>query len=255
MQKIYEQIIKNIQKYFKKSGVHRVVIGVSGGIDSSLTLKLAVDALGADKVTAISMPELGVSNPENTKHAKILAEALGATFYNQTINSFLIGFTQLPWKQHKIAIQNNKARVRMTILYNYANTENALVMGTSNRSEILLGYGTKYGDIACDIMPIGDLYKDEVVALADFLELPGEIIEKEPSAELYPGQTDKDELGASYQELDPILKRHELGLNELIERGMSPTLVHNVLNRIAKNAHKSQLPYIIKLKKHTPEVL
>jgi len=249
MQKIYEQIIKNIQKYFKKSGVHRAVVGVSGGIDSSLTLKLAVDALGPEKVTAISLPELGVSNAENTKHAKILAEALEVTFFHQPINSMLIGFTQLPWKQSPIATQNNKARMRMTIIYNYANTENALVLGTSNKSEILLGYGTKHGDTACDLLPIGDLYKEEVVALADHVELPREIIEKEPSAELHHGQTDKEDLGASYSELDPILKRHDLGLNELIERGMSPTLVHNVLSRIDKNKHKSAAPHIIKVKR------
>lgn len=252
MEQIHKQLIKGIQRFFKKSGQSRVVLGVSGGVDSALVLKLLVDALGPRKVTGISMPEYGVTNPNNTQHAKLLTEALGARYFAQPINSYLVAYSQLPWRQSETANINNKARVRATILYNYANTEQALVSGTSNRSELLLGYGTKFGDLACDFMPIGDLYKEEVVTLADFLQLPREIIDKKPSAELYPGQTDEAELGASYSELDPILARYEAGnehlADQLIEKGMSPTLIHNVLNRIENNKHKSKLPTIIKVK-------
>jgi NAD+ synthase len=249
MQKVYEQIIRNIKRYFLKSGQHRITIGVSGGVDSTLTLKLLVDAVGSQKITALSLPEYGVTSPLNQEHAKVLSEAMGVLYFNHPINSYLVSFTQLPWRPSETANINNKARIRAAILYNYANTANALVAGTTNRSELLLGYGTKFGDLACDFMPIGDLYKEEVVSLADFLGLPREIIEKKPSAELYPGQTDEAELGATYAELDPILKRHEIGSDKLIERGMSPTLVHNVLNRIEKNSHKSAPPYIIKIKR------
>jgi len=247
--KIQQQITKGILKFFQKSHQARIAVGVSGGIDSTLTLKLLVDAIGPAKVTGISLPELGVSNPENTKHAKMLCEAMGVVHFIQPINSYLISYTQLPWRQSELANINTKARVRATILYNYANTTQALIAGTSNRSEILLGYGTKYGDLACDFLPIGELYKEEVVALADFLEIPREIIEKKPSAELFKGQTDESDLGASYGELDPILKRHESGADSLIERGMNPTLVHNVLNRIEKNRHKSAAPPIIKIRR------
>lgn len=244
---IYKKLINGITDYFQLSRLHRAVVGVSGGIDSALTLKLAVDALGANKVTAIAMPEMGITSSENIQHAKILSNALGVEFFLQHINSFLVPFAQLPWKSNAIALQNTKARIRAVILYNYANTHSALVLGTSNKSELLLGYGTKYGDLASDIIVLGDLYKEEVVALADHLGLPREIIDKKPSAELYPGQTDEEELGASYSELDPILKRIDLGINDLIERGISPTLVHNVFNRVEKNRHKAGAPPIISI--------
>lgn len=249
MEQIYQQIIKGIKKYLEKSGQKRVAVGISGGIDSALTLKLAVDALGPELVTAIAMPELGLSSHENITHAKKLSEALGVEFYTQPINVFLGNFLQLPWGQNDSAKINAKSRIRAVLLYHYANTTDALVLGTSNRSEILLGYGTKYGDLAADLEVIGELYKDEVYALADYLGLPREFIEKKPTAELYKGQTDEIELGASYGELDPILKRLNLGVQELISRGMSPTLVHNILNRIEKNKHKTELPPVIKIKR------
>ncbi len=249
MQKIYEQLIKGIKSYFKKSGLHRAVLGVSGGIDSSLTLKLAVDALGPEKVTALSMPENGISSPENTVHAKKLCEALGVEFFSIPINQFLLSFNGLPWNGSSLANQNLKARMRAILLYHYANTKNALVLGTSNKSELLLGYGTKYGDLAADLEVLGDLYKEEVFSLADFIGLPREIIEKPPSAELFAGQTDETDLGAGYSELDPILKRLELGMENLIERGINAALVHRVFNRIEKNKHKTVPPPIIKIKR------
>lgn len=224
-------------------------MGVSGGVDSSLTLKLAVDAFGPDNVAAISMPELGVSSQENIDHAKALCHALNVKFFYQPLNAFLTDFYHLPWNPNKLATQNTKARIRAVMLYNYSNTADALVLGTSNKSETLLGYGTKYGDLAADLEVIGDLYKDEVFALADFVGLPREIIEKPPTAELYHGQTDEGELGASYSQLDPILKRMNLGADQLIERGMNPTLVHAVLNRVERNKHKTEMPPVIKLKK------
>jgi len=249
LQNIYDQLTKGLKKYFKKAGAYRAVVGASGGVDSSLTLKLAVDALGAENVTAISMPELGVSLQENIDHAKALCHALNVTFFYQPLNQFLTDFYHLPWDGNKLATQNTKARLRAVLLYNYANTTNALVLGTSNKSETLLGYGTKYGDLAADLEVIGDLYKDEVFALADFVGLPREIIEKPPTAELYQGQTDEGELGASYSQIDPILKRMKLGADQLIERGMNPTLVHSILSRIEKNKHKSEMPPVLKIKK------
>ena len=249
MEDIHQQLTKGIKTYFKKSNLARVVVGVSGGIDSSLTLKLAVDALGSEKVTAISMPEIGLSSAENINHAKMLSKALDVEFFSQPINSFLTPFKQVSWKANQTAAINLKARIRAVLLYHYANSQQALVLGTSNKSEILLGYGTKYGDLAADLEVIGDLYKEEVYALADYLELPQEIIEKKPTAELYPEQTDEEELGASYSELDPILKRLDMGLDELISRGISATLVHNVLKRVEQNKHKTEMPPVLKIHK------
>ncbi len=242
---IHERLIEGIKSYFKKSGLDGVVVGVSGGIDSALTLKLAVDALGAEKVAAISMPEIGLSSKTNQDHAKQLCKALGVKFFVQPINQFLGEFHNLVWSPSKIATQNTKARIRAVLLYNFANSANTLVLGTSNRSEILLGYGTKYGDLAADLEVIGDLYKEEVFALADYLGLPKEIIEKAPSAELFPGQTDEAELGASYSQIDPILMRMEMGAEKLIERGVNPTLFYNIQKRIEKNKHKSEMPPVI----------
>lgn len=249
LQSIYNQLIKGIKKYFKEARFVRAVVGVSGGVDSSLTLKLAVDALGAENVATISMPELGVSSQENIDHAKALCNALNVKFFYQPLNPFLADFPRLPWDPNKLATQNTKARLRAVLLYNYANTADALVLGTSNKSETLLGYGTKYGDLAADLEVIGDLYKDEVFALADFVGLPREIIDKPPTAELYAGQTDEGELGATYSQLDPILRRIKLGADQLIERGMNPTLVHSVIRRIEKNQHKTEMPPVLKVKK------
>jgi NAD+ synthase len=153
----------------------------------------------------------------------------------------------LPWKQNDIAFINNKARIRATILYNFANTFHTLVLGTSNKSELLLGYGTKYGDLASDVMVIGDLFKTEIYELAEHLGLPNELINKEPSAELFEGQTDEKELGGSYKEIDTILMQHEQGEETLIDKGMNAILVRSIFQRMRANKHKLQAPPIIQI--------
>jgi NAD+ synthase len=250
MHNIYTKIIAGIHKYFKEHGFEKAVIGVSGGIDSALSLKLTVDALGPDNITAILMPEKGVSLDENFLHSKTLCEFLKVEYFNIQINKFLTDFLSLPWKPNELAQINTKARIRMIILYNFANTRNALVIGASNKTELALGYGTKYGDLGADIEVIGDLFKEEVCKLADHVGLPDEFLTKIPSAELYSGQTDEEELGIKYKELDTILKHIENNLtkDELIDKGLNPHAVHKVFRLMSINKHKLQPVHIVKSK-------
>ncbi|OGJ41828.1 hypothetical protein A3B60_01615 [Candidatus Peregrinibacteria bacterium RIFCSPLOWO2_01_FULL_39_12] len=247
MHNIYTKIIAEIQKYFKEAKTEKAVIGVSGGIDSALCLKLVADALGEDNVTALLMPEKGISSEENHMHAKALCQFLKVTQHTITINKFLTDFLSLPWQPNDLAQINTKARIRMVLLYNFANSKNALVIGTSNKTELALGYGTKYGDLAADIEIIGNLFKEDVYKLAEHVGLPQEFLDKTPSAELYPDQTDEDELGMNYKEIDIILRKMEEGSSkeDLVDKGLNPNAVHKIFRLNEINRHKINPPYII----------
>ena len=240
MHNIYTQIIAGIQRYFRENSFEKAVIGVSGGVDSALCLKLTVDALGPENVTALIMPEKGVTAEENTMHAKGLCQYLQVEHFAISINKYLTDFLALPWQPNNLAQINTKARIRMTVLYNFANTRNALVIGTSNRTELAIGYGTKHGDLAADLEIIGDLYKGDVYEMAEHVGLPEEFITKAPSAELYPDQTDEAELGMTYKEMDTILRKitEGQGKDELINKGINPNSVHKIFRLIELNRHK-----------------
>ena len=248
-EKLYTQLKFGLETYFKENGFQQAVLGLSGGIDSSLTLKIATDALGTENVTAILMPENGVSKQENIAQSKTLCDFFNVKYFMQPINQILLSFSTLPWKQNQTAYINTKARLRGLILYNYANAYDALVLGTSNKSELLLGYGTKYGDLAADLYVLADLYKTEIYKIGEFIGLPDEILKKKPSAELYDGQTDEAELGGTYKDIDNILQQIELGEEELIGKGMNSALVRNVFKLNRKNLHKTKMPYIIPVAK------
>lgn len=248
MERVFKRLVKGIQEYFEKNNAKHAVIGLSGGLDSSVTLKLLVEALGADNITAILMPETGLTPELSMNHARKICEAWVVPYYYVPINDLVTEFNSLPWKQSHTAQINTKARIRGMILYNLANTLNALVVGTSNKSELMLGYFTKYGDGACDLEPIGDLFKSEVFKLASHIGIPEEIIAKKPSAELYMNQTDEKELGAPYEDLDKILLKIEEEEPEAmcVEKGLPPNLVHRLFRLNKETKHKRKMPAIIK---------
>ena len=247
MEKVYKKLVRGIRDYFSKTLANSVVIGVSGGIDSAVVAKLAVDSLGNEKVHALIMPEIGLTNKQNTDDAIEFCRNLNIKFIVIEINDFLKAFKKIRWKQNELAIQNNKARIRANILYNYANSNNCLVLGTSNKTELVLGYITKYGDSAVDLEVIGSLYKTEVIKLAEFLKIPRRIIGKTPSAELLAGQTDEADLGASYKKLDAILKLVEKGKSKKeIAKEFDLDLVESILTRIKVNTHKTKPVPVLK---------
>lgn len=239
MKKIYLNIKKNINNYFEKNKIKRAVVGLSGGIDSALSCFLAAKGIGYNNVTALILPEIGLSRHENIENAKRFAKSLGVKYYIQPINNFQRPYKHVLWKQNKSAEINLKARIRANLLYNFANANNAIVIGTSNKTELMLGYFTKYGDGACDLEVIGDLYKTEVYKLAKFLKLPREIIKQTPTAELYKYQTDERELGASYEEIDKIL----IGLEHEKVNGK---LAEKIKKRIRDSVHKRHMPIVIR---------
>jgi len=205
MKKIYIKLVNGIKNYFKKNNFSKAVIGLSGGLDSALVCFLIVKALGNKNVTAILMPEKGVSSKSSVKDAVDLAKKLKIKYHIVPINSFVKNY-KFSWKKNKSSVINTKARIRATILYHYANANNALVVGTSNKTELEIGFFTKYGDGAVDLEPIGNLYKTDEYKLAMYLGLPEEFLNKKPSAELYKGHTDEGEIGASYLQIDAVLK-------------------------------------------------
>jgi len=247
-------LTSGIRDYFRKNNFRKSVIGLSGGIDSSVAACLAVKALGSRNVTAILMPETGVTSKNNIKDAENLAKKLKIDYHNIQINDSIQYFMNinksLKIKNNIYAAANAKARARMLVLYYFANLNNALVIGTSDKSEIALGYMTKHGDNAADILVIGDLWKTEVIELGKFLGVPSSILRKKPSAELVPGQTAEKELGAPYEVLDKILKMHiedDFSADDIIKQGFSRETVRNVADRIRLNEHKRRTAMLIRV--------
>ncbi|MCM8801272.1 MAG: NAD+ synthase [Candidatus Omnitrophica bacterium] len=232
------KITQWIRKQVQDSGAKGVVLGLSGGVDSSVVLALAKEALGRKKVLALILP--CHSQKKDLKDAELMIKKLkvkSKTIDLSKIYDFLIKI--LP-KAQRTTQANLKARLRMIILYYFANKLNYLVCGTSNKSELMVGYFTKYGDGAADILPIADLLKKEVRQLAKDLKIPEQIINKPPTAGLWPGQTDEDELGITYEELDDILDRREKRKKQVLPKSR----LDKIKIMIASSEHKRQGPKI-----------
>jgi NAD+ synthase len=242
------RIIDFIRNETLKAGVNGAVVGISGGIDSALAATLTVEALGKDKVLGIHMPESGLTLSEDSKDAKALADWLGIEFKTIDISGIISVFiSAVPEKEStdRLSMGNLKARIRMSLLYFHANQMNRMVIGTGNKTELLLGYFTKYGDGGVDIEPIGELYKTEVWELSRMLGVPEALITKKPSAGLWAGQTDEAELGISYLKVDEALKKLEQKEDpETIMKtlGISVEQMNSVMSRIKRSEHKRNAP-------------
>ena len=246
VKKTKDDIVEFVQNKVSEANADGLVVGLSGGIDSTLAAFLACEAVGKDNVFGIVMPST-TTPTEDKLHGTVIAQLLGINNKEIAIDSILNEFlsvTQL--EEDKLSIGNLKARIRMSIIYFYANSKNYLVSGTGNKSEILIGYFTKHGDGACDIEPIGDLYKTDVYQLAKYLEIPQEIIDKPPRAGLWNNQTDEDEIGMTYELLDKILYRNlekDIDANSIAdELDIEVNDVNDIINRVYRNKHKSTVP-------------
>lgn len=229
-----------MEEEFEIAGFDRAVIGVSGGVDSSLSLTLAAQVLGADRVRAIFMP-YKTTDPLSKDHARLITEVTGVELMEIDISPQVDLYYELFPTADAVRRGNKMARERMTILYDHSAVFNGLVVGTSNRSEILLGYGTLHGDTVSAVNPLGSLYKTHVFTLARFAGVPDEIVNKPPSADLWAGQTDEEELGFTYEKVDQLLY-HLIDEEEdepaLRERGFDPAFIEEVRERVIRFAYK-----------------
>lgn len=244
-----------IQKRIRVAGAKGVVIGISGGIDSAVTSFLCAKALGPEAVLGVLLPESNTPVSE-IKDAELVVSHLGIHSKKISIESLVKESCQLlpEVSESKLILGNIKARLRMVVWYALANRTGSLVAGTGNKTEIMVGYSTKFGDAACDFNPIGDLYKTQVRQLAEYLGVPETIIKKPPSAGLWPGQTDEDELGISYDHLDLILTGYERWktISEISKNlGLPKEEISRVNRLIRRSEHKRQTPVILKLSYRT----
>ncbi len=236
-----------------KAGMHRAVIGLSGGIDSALSAYLSAEALGAQNVLAVRMP-YRTSAEDSLSDADRTIEDLGLPSLTVPITGMADPLiNQLP-DMSNVRKGNVMARLRMTILYDQSAAWGGLVMGTSNKTEILLGYTTLYGDSAVAMQPLGDLYKAQVRQLARAVGVAQSILDKAPSADLWAGQTDEGELGFTYNDVDQVLfllVDERYTVDEVVDEGFDRTFVEEVWRRVKANHYKRTMPNIAKLSKRT----
>lgn len=246
VEKTKNNITEFVQNKVSEANADGLVVGLSGGIDSTVAAFLACEAVGKENVFGVVLPST-TTPTEDKLHGTTIAQLLGINYKEMAIDSILNEFLSVAQLEEDIlAIGNLKARIRMSIIYFYANSKNYLVCGTGNKSEILIGYFTKHGDGACDIEPIGDLYKTDVYELAKYLEVPQEIIDKPPRAGLWNNQTDEDEIGMTYKLLDKILYQFiekEIDADSIAkELNIEVNEVNDIINRVERNQHKTQVP-------------
>ena len=242
-------LVKFLENEIGKAGFQRAVLGLSGGIDSALSCYLVTKALGPENVLALRLPHQA-SSAESLAHADLVIEALGIRSETVDITGMVEALAAASPGMNAHRKGNVMARARMTIIFDRSLAEDALVIGTSNKTELMLGYGTIYGDLASAVNPIGDLYKTQVRQLSRAMGIPAAIIDKAPSADLIPGQTDEDDFGFSYEKVDQLLylildERYSPG--EAAAAGFERPFVEQVLNMVKRSQYKRTMPIIPKI--------
>ena len=250
------QLVAFLRAYAEDAKAQGFVLGVSGGVDSAVVAALAAEAVGAGNVLGLLLPHR-TSDPQDAFHGEMLCAHLGIPFERVDVTG-IVAAAEAACGTHApegMAAANLRPRARMMVLYAHAQQTGRLVLGTGNKSELLTGYFTKWGDGAADVYPLGDLYKTQVWALARELGLPAAIVEKPPTAGLFPGQTDEAEMGVRYADLDRILAGFEAGhdLESIARRAQVPLdTVRRVEARILASAHKRNPLVIPKVGFRTP---
>lgn len=254
--KKYEQIADYLQRFLdnevRKTGIKKVVIGLSGGIDSAVVAVLAHNTF-KDNLLCVKMPSQ-YSSQDSLDDADALCSDFGMRSITASIEPMLKAYEELNPDMDNLRKGNFSSRMRMATLFDISARENALVLGTSNKSELMLGYGTLYGDLSSAVNPIGDLYKSEVYELARYLNVTPSIINKAPSADLWDGQSDEQDLGYTYAELDEALRLYvedRLSQEEIVEKGISKNMLDMIIGRIFRNQFKRKMPVIAKLTSRT----
>jgi NAD+ synthase len=244
-----ESLTRFIREEVTKVGFTRGIIGVSGGIDSAVVAFLTARALGAEQTCCVSMP-YKMNDPSCLSDARVVTDALGTRLMKVDIAPMVDAyFTEFPEADH-IRRGNVMARMRMIVLYDLSRVYQALVIGTSNKTELLIGYSTQWGDMAAAMWPLGDIYKTEVRSLARYLGVPEPIIRKAPTAGLWQGQTDEGELGITYEELDTILIElvdKRIPKEVLPERGFDRDEVERVYEMMRTSQFKRRPPLLPKV--------
>lgn len=235
------------------AGAEGVVVGLSGGVDSSLAAALAVRALGREWVHGFLLP-YRTSTASSAEDACLVAKALGVPHQTFDISPMVDAYFAQAGAADRVRMGNKMARERMAILFDQAKALGCLVLGTSNKTEILLGYTTLWGDMAAGVQPLGDLYKCEVRALARHLGVPPAIVEKAPSADLWEGQTDEGELGFTYDDADRVLYQWiDRGRQpeDLVRSGVPEPLFRAIQRRVVGSSFKRRMPIVLKVSSRT----
>jgi NAD+ synthase len=249
---VRRMLVAFLREEAKKSGHRRVVVAVSGGVDSAAVAALAAEAFGPQNVTALFLP-YRTSDPASGAHARVVAKTFGLALEEIDITPQVDAYVGRLGEIPRVRRGNKMARERKSIEYDRA-WPDGLVLGTSNKTELLLGYGTRHGDMACDLNPVGDLYKTQLRELSVHLGVPDVIVQKAPTADLWQGQTDEGELGFTYAQADLILYHlvdRRLRPAELIAAGFEAALVNNIREKMRRSHYKRVMPLIAKVSLRT----